>query len=135
MGTRTAQAQRVGESPVIDGELSDAVWEGSSMVSNFSQRNPREGEPATERTEVRIIYNDQAIFFGIICYDSEPDGIIATERARDGGSSGGGFHAAFRAMIPLKSFWTLFTLIRTAFFFAPIPWGPSLTPGLPMKGV
>ena len=58
-------------------------------------RDPREGELASERTEVRILYTDTSIFFGVMCYDSEPERILASERARDGGDAGSRWDSAF----------------------------------------
>ncbi len=81
--TRLARAARVNESPKIDGDLSEHLWNEASAISDFLQREPHEGAPATEKTEVKIIYNDKAIFFGVICYDSQPDKVIARERSRD----------------------------------------------------
>ena len=123
LGTRTAQAQRVEEAPVLDGDLSDAVWAGVPTISNFSQRNPREGEPATERTEVRIIYNDQSIFFGVICYDSEPDRIIATERARDGGSGAAVWDGAFQSDDTFEIILDTFHSHQDGFLFRTNPLG------------
>ena len=95
-GSKIAQAKRVEGSPKIDGDLSETIWNQVPVVSEFLQRDPQEGEPATEKTEVKIIYNDRAIYFGIVCYDSEPAKILATERARDGGVGGGsGWDNAF----------------------------------------
>ena len=79
----SARAVRVEEEPILDGVLDEPLWQQASPVGQFRQRNPREGAPATEPTEVRIVYSSNAIFFGIICYDSQPDRIIATQRARD----------------------------------------------------
>ncbi len=80
---KIARAVRVEGSPQLDGNLSEELWRRAPAISGFLQRDPQEGEAATERTEVRIIYNDTAIFFGVVCSDSEPEGIIANERARD----------------------------------------------------
>ena len=80
---KIARAVRVDGSPILDGDLNEAFWNAAPSVSEFLQRDPREGEPATERTEVKIIYNDQSIFFGVLCEDSEAGRIIANERARD----------------------------------------------------
>ena len=52
-------------------------------ITDFRQREPQEGEPATEKTEVRILYTRSAVYFGIDCFDSEPSRIIATELRRD----------------------------------------------------
>ncbi|MDA2934248.1 carbohydrate binding family 9 domain-containing protein [Acidobacteria bacterium AH-259-D05] len=92
---KVARAQRVEGAPKIDGDLSESIWRGAPTVSGFLQRDPSEGEPATEKTEVKIIYNDRAIYFGILCYDSEPAKILATERARDGGVGGSAWDDAF----------------------------------------
>jgi hypothetical protein len=80
---KAARARRVEEPPEIDGNLDETVWERAPAITGFTQRDPEEGEPATERTEVRIIYTNQALYFGVVCYDSQPEGITATERARD----------------------------------------------------
>ena len=68
---------------MLDGNLDEAIWQRVPAISEFLQRDPQEGEPATETTEVKIIYTNTAIYFGVICYDSEPERIIAKERARD----------------------------------------------------
>ncbi len=80
---KVAQAVRIEGSPQLDGDLSEEFWQRAPAVSGFLQRDPREGELATEKTEVKIIYNDTTIFFGVVCTDSEPEQIIANERARD----------------------------------------------------
>jgi hypothetical protein len=121
--TRTAQAQRVEGAPVIDGDLSDAIWAGASTISNFNQRNPREGEAATEKTEVRIIYNDKSIFFGIICYDSEPEKIIATERARDGGPGAAVWDGAFQSDDSFEIILDTFHSHQDGFLFRANPLG------------
>ncbi len=84
---KVARAVRVEESPKLDGYLDEAVWERVPAITEFTQREPTEGEPATENTSVKIIYTDTAIYFGVICYDLEPEKIQATERARDGGGA------------------------------------------------
>ena len=80
---KIAGAIRVEESPVLDGNLDEAIWQRVPAISEFLQRDPQEGEPATEKTEVKIIYTNTALYFGVVCYDSEPERIIARERARD----------------------------------------------------
>ena len=80
---KIAGAIRVEESPVLDGNLDEAIWQRVPAISEFLQRDPQEGKPATEKTEVKIIYTNTALYFGVVCYDSEPERIIARERARD----------------------------------------------------
>jgi hypothetical protein len=78
-----ANAVRVDRAPKLDGTLDDPLWQRAEPISNFRQREPHEGEPPTEKTEVRILYTRHAVYFGIHCYDSEPSRIIATELRRD----------------------------------------------------
>jgi len=80
---RLAQAARVDHAPKLDGTLDDPLWQQATPITNFRQREPYEGQPPTERTEVRILYTRNEVFFGVACYDSEPRGIVATELRRD----------------------------------------------------
>jgi hypothetical protein len=81
--SRVAEAVRVDRSPRLDGTLDDPLWRSAKPVNDFRQREPREGELPTEKTEVRILYTRHAVYFGIYCYDSEPSRIIASELRRD----------------------------------------------------
>jgi hypothetical protein len=72
-----------GDRPVVDGTLDDAVWRRASVSTDFTQRDPNDGEPPSERTEVRVAYDDEAIYFGIDCLDSKPDSIWAPLTRRD----------------------------------------------------
>ena len=69
--------------PRLDGTLNDPLWKLAKPIDDFRQREPYEGEPATEKTEVRILYTRKAVFFGIHCYDSQPSRVVATELRRD----------------------------------------------------
>ena len=80
---RTAQASRVDRAPKLDGTLDDPLWQQASPISNFLQREPYEGQAATETTEVRIVYDKHQVYFGITCFDSDPKGIVATELRLD----------------------------------------------------
>jgi hypothetical protein len=79
-----ARAHPVATAPVIDGRLNDPAWREASPVTGFVQRELHEGAPVTERTEVRIITDGQALYVGAWLYDSDPAGIVAGERLRDG---------------------------------------------------
>src|SRR5215472_7695611 len=81
--TFVAKTVRVEQAPRLDGTLDDPLWQLAKPITNFRQKEPREGEPATEKTEVRILYTRHAVYFGIRCFDSEPSKIIATELRRD----------------------------------------------------
>jgi hypothetical protein len=81
--TGFAEAARVEDPPKMDGTLDDPLWKLAKPVTDFRQREPREGEPASEKTEVRILYTRHAVYFGIQCFDSQPAKIIATDLRRD----------------------------------------------------
>jgi hypothetical protein len=81
--SRTAEATRVDRPPKLDGTLNDPLWEQAKPVVDFRQKEPYEGQPGTEKTEVRVLYTPHAVYFGIHCYDSQPSGIVATELRRD----------------------------------------------------
>jgi hypothetical protein len=78
-----AEAVRVDRGPKLDGTLDDPLWQSAKPIGDFRQQEPYEGQPATERTEVRILYTRHAVYFGIRCFDSEPSRIIASELRRD----------------------------------------------------
>ena len=80
---RAAQATRVERPPKLDGTLDDLIWQLARPVTGFRQREPFEGQSATESTEVRILYTHKDIYFGIACHDSTPNGVIASQLRRD----------------------------------------------------
>lgn len=68
---------------VLDGDLSEPVWQRATVLDKFWQYQPVDGRPAEERTEVRVFYAPDAIYFGIHAFDTQPDGVRATEADRD----------------------------------------------------
>ena len=80
----TALAVRVATAPTVDGDvLGDPAWTAAPVVSGFRQTTPDEGRPATEETEVRIMYTADVLYFGVVCYDREPSRIIVADSRRD----------------------------------------------------
>ena len=67
----------------VDGLLEEREWQSSPIIGELLQREPREGVPATENTEVRLLFDEANLYIGVICYDSSPEGIIATQMSRD----------------------------------------------------
>ncbi|MEE8350439.1 MAG: DUF5916 domain-containing protein, partial [Acidobacteriota bacterium] len=67
----------------IDGRLEESDWELAEPVSDFVQSEPREGGAPTERTEVRVLFDDDRLYIGIYLYDSEPDKILINDLQRD----------------------------------------------------
>ena len=83
-GVPLARAFRVEQAPEIDGTvLQDSAWADVLAVTDFQQTTPDEGQPASERTEVRIIYTRDTIYFGIVCYVTDPRTIIVADSRRD----------------------------------------------------
>jgi hypothetical protein len=72
------------EAPTIDGDLSDPIWAKAAVLDDFPQMEPDAGQPATERTVVRILYDADNIYFGVYCYDDEPGKIQVRSMTRDG---------------------------------------------------
>jgi Domain of unknown function (DUF5916)/Carbohydrate family 9 binding domain-like len=81
--SRTATAARADHPPRLDGTLDDPLWATAPLISDFRQREPHETQPATENTEVRILYDSRHLYIGIHCYDSSPNAIVATQLRRD----------------------------------------------------
>lgn len=76
-------AYRIANPPVIDGILDEEIWSNAQPANNFIQRDPLEGEPASEATEVRVLFDDEALYFGCMMFDSEPEKIVARLTRRD----------------------------------------------------
>ena len=83
-GHVTVRAVRIHEAIVVDGRLDDKVYREVQVITGFIQQVPDEGEPATEKTEVWLLYDDQNVYVSARCLDSQPERIVANERARDG---------------------------------------------------
>ncbi|MFN0159435.1 MAG: DUF5916 domain-containing protein [Bacteroidota bacterium] len=77
------RAVKIETSPRIDGLLDEQIWQQASPATDFLQRDPSEGQPASERTEVRVLYDDDALYFGFMLFDSEPGNIVAPLTRRD----------------------------------------------------
>ena len=67
----------------VDGKLAEPAWNAAPAYTDFRQTDPSEGQPASERTELRILYDDDAIYLGLRMFDSEPGGIRSRLARRD----------------------------------------------------
>jgi len=99
---------------VLDGRLDEDVWMHAVPATNFMQQDPVNGNPATEQTEVRIVYNADKLYMGVTLFDSEPDKLIAYQLGRDGNLPSDD-----------KLQWTIDTFLdgRTGYFFEMNPNG------------
>jgi hypothetical protein len=80
----TATRIEASEAPTIDGDLSDAAWAKATIIENFTQKQPIPYAAPTERTVLRILYDENNLYFSFYSYDSDPSAIIARSMQRDG---------------------------------------------------
>ena len=69
--------------PVVDGKVDEAVWSAEAAYSTFTQQEPSEGQPATERTDVWFVMDETNLYVAVICYDSEPGSLVVSQSRRD----------------------------------------------------
>jgi hypothetical protein len=80
----TASAAAVVEAPTLDGDvLNDPAWAAATPIEGFLQELPVEGDPASERTEVRVVFTKDTLYIGAILYDRDPSAIVVSDSRRD----------------------------------------------------
>lgn len=77
------QANRIIESPRIDAKLDDIAWQGIEAATNFTTFEPTVGLPATQKTSVKVTYDNAAIYIAAYLYDESPDSILRQLGTRD----------------------------------------------------
>jgi hypothetical protein len=82
-GTRRIRVLHITEPIKIDGRLDEPSWSQAEAATDFRQQEPNEGEPATEKTEVRLLFDDKNLYVGVHAFDSEPSRINSRELVRD----------------------------------------------------
>ncbi len=80
---RSAVVTAVTSPIVIDGSLDEAAWRQAPTIGDLVQRIPVAGAAPTERTEVRLLYDEDNLYIGVLCHDAEPDRVLASQMARD----------------------------------------------------
>ena len=78
---------RNGEEVTIDGLLDEEVWRRAQPITDFRQSEPATGALATERTEIRIVFNSDSLYIGAELYDSDPSRLLGNQMVRDGALS------------------------------------------------
>lgn len=76
-GPKQFKAVRVENPPVVDGVLDEDVWSQADVITDFHQTRPGNGTPTSERTEVYVVYTNDALYIGARMFDSEPELIAA----------------------------------------------------------
>ncbi len=76
-------ATRVAAPPTIDGDLGDPAWAGAQVATGFTQKQPNPGAAASQRTEVRVLYDDRALYVAARMHDTAPDSVVGQLGRRD----------------------------------------------------
>ena len=109
------------DSPIsIDGSLSEAVWSSASSIGELVQRQPDTGRPPSERTEVKLLRDENNLYVGVYAYDAEPDRVVGNQMIRD---------ASLNSDDRIEILLDTFRDQRSAFYFATNPAG-ALVDGL-----
>ena len=87
-GRPSVTATRADVPPTIDGQLDDAIWQRATRITEFVQRSPVEGAPATEDTEVWVAFDSTHLYFGMHAHYSDPGMVRANRVDRDRASFG-----------------------------------------------
>jgi hypothetical protein len=82
----TVRAVRLSAPLTIDGALDEDAYASVEPISDFIQQEPKEGAPATEKTEVWIFFDDRNFYVAARCWDSHPEREVANELRRDNGN-------------------------------------------------
>ena len=82
-GTRRIRVLHITEPIKIDGKLDEPGWSQAEVATDFRQQEPNEGEPASEKTEVRLLFDEKNRYVGVHAFDSEPSRINSRELVRD----------------------------------------------------
>jgi hypothetical protein len=80
---KALEAVRLGESLRIDGFLDEAVWKDVPVATDFIMDAPLPGMPQEQKTDVKVVYDHEALYIGFMCYDSAPDSILHQLCGRD----------------------------------------------------
>lgn len=81
--SRKLAATKTAAPVVLDGHLDETAWSSAPLASGFIQNDPREGQPATFDTEVRMLYDDHALYLAVFAKDAEPDRLIINDLRKD----------------------------------------------------
>ncbi|MEE2638306.1 MAG: carbohydrate binding family 9 domain-containing protein [Acidobacteriota bacterium] len=117
---RSAVVTAVSSAIVIDGVLDEDPWRHAPKIGALVQRLPEAGAKPTEKTDVTLLYDEDNLYIGVICYDSDPRGVLASQMARD---------ARLRADDRLEIVLDTFRDQSNAFYFSTNPAG-ALVDGL-----
>jgi hypothetical protein len=82
-GRRALSPPRAETAPHLDGLLDEAVWQTAAVATGFLQQRPATGQPASQATDVRVLYTADALYLGFVCAQSDPRRIVHQVLGRD----------------------------------------------------
>jgi hypothetical protein len=82
-GRRVVGAVETRTAITVDGALDEEVWRTASPAADFLQAEPHEGEAASELTEVRLAFDRDALYIGVVCHDATPSALIVNDIRKD----------------------------------------------------
>lgn len=80
---KNIEATRISNPPKIDGLLNDSCWINTKIATDFIQRDLHPGQPSEQKTEVRLVYDDEAIYINAFCYEVSSDSVLHELSTRD----------------------------------------------------
>lgn len=123
-GKRAAVVTSTTDAITVDGVLDEPIWRAAPTIGDLTQRQPDEGQPPTQRTDVTLLYDRDYLYVGVVAHDGEPQRVIGTQMARD---------ASLMADDRVEILLDTFRDQRSAFYFATNPSG-ALVDGLVANG-
>ncbi|MBT5874386.1 MAG: carbohydrate binding family 9 domain-containing protein [Candidatus Latescibacteria bacterium] len=82
-GNYDLEALQITSQVELDGLLNEPDWQMATPAKDFYQFEPSQGAPASQPTEVRVLYDRENLYVGFICYDDDPDALMAPDMSRD----------------------------------------------------
>jgi hypothetical protein len=80
---RKIEPLKINEPITVDGRMDEPAWNQAPIATDFIQNDPRPDDPASEKTEVRVLYDNDSLYFGVYAYDSQAARIIITDLKKD----------------------------------------------------
>ncbi len=106
---KVVQAVRATEPIVLDGRLDESVWKAAPVATGFTQNDPNDGSPASEPTEVRVAYDEHALYVAAFCHDSDPSKILKRLGRRDSQTDSDWFMVAVDPYFDKRSGYAFYT--------------------------
>ncbi len=92
---KTTMAVRATKAPVLDGYLEPEVWQTVQPATNFVRYDPLNGKPSSQKSEVYLLYDNEAVYIGALLHDTAPDSVLTQLGGRDSGENNSDMFAVY----------------------------------------